>query len=360
MTTIEITPAIDEAKAEAFAGRVLGIFSDSLLAYALSIGHQTGLNDALATLPPSTSLEVASATGLNERYVREWLAAMTTGRILEYDAATKRFTLPAEHAAFLTRPAGANNFAYYTQYIGLLGTVEPGIVECFRSGGGLGYDAYPGFQEIQRGDSAQVLDAALIDQVIPLVPGLRAELERGIDVADVGCGAGHAVNLLAREFPNSRFTGFDISDEGIGIARREAAEWGLSNAKFVVRDISEPGEPAAFDLVTAFDAIHDQARPRAVLANIHRALRPGGTYLMADFKASSNLEENLDHPLGGGLYVLSLMHCMTVSLAQGGEGLGTAWGKELALELLGEAGFGATEVKEIEGDVFNYYYISRK
>lgn len=360
MTTIEITPAIDEARAEQFAGRMLGIFGDSLLAYAISIGHRTGLNDALATSPPLTSAEVAAATGLNERYVREWLAAMTTGKVLEYDATTKQFTLPPEHAAFLTRSAGANNFAYYMQYIGLLGTVEAGIAECFRSGGGLGYDAYPAFQEIQRGDTAQVFDASLIDGVVPLVPGLRAELERGIDVGDVGCGAGHAINLLARAFPKSRFTGFDMSEEGIGLARQEAADWGLTNAHFVVRDVAEPGLHEEFDLVTAFDAIHDQARPRAVLANIHEALRPGGVYLMADFKASSNLEENLDHPFGGGLYVLSLMHCMTVSLAQGGEGLGTAWGKELALELLAEAGFGATEVREIDGDIFNYYYISRK
>jgi len=360
MTATQATPHLDEDRLEAFGGRMLGILSDALLSHAISIGHQTGLHDTLAGLPPSTSADVARAAGLHERYVREWLAAMTVGGIVEYAPDTRTYWLPPEHAALMTRAAGPNNLSYYMQYPSLLGPIEPKVIECFRSGGGVGYEAFPTFQEVQRGDTAMVFDAALIKGVVPLVPGLREQLERGVDVVDLGCGAGHAVNLLAREFPASRFTGLDFSEEGIALARKEAADWGLANAIFAIRDIAEPWPRDSYDVALTFDAIHDQARPRDVLRNIYVGLKPGGTYLMADFKASSHLEQNLDHPLGPGLYVMSLMHCMTVSLAQGGEGLGTAWGRELAIELLQEAGFPEPAVKEVEGDIFNYYYIARK
>jgi len=115
-----------------------------------------------------------------------------------------------------------------------------------------------------------------------------------------------------------------------------------------------------FDFITAFDAIHDQAKPRTVLAGIAAALRPGGTFLMVDDRASSHLHENLDHPLGPFLYGVSTMHCMTVSLAQGGEGLGTVWGEHKARELLAEAGFVGVAVYTQPGDIANNYYVARQ
>jgi 2-polyprenyl-3-methyl-5-hydroxy-6-metoxy-1,4-benzoquinol methylase len=127
-----------------------------------------------------------------------------------------------------------------------------------------------------------------------------------------------------------------------------------------VRDVTALALEERFDLITAFDAIHDQAHPAQVLAGIARALRPGGTFLMVDIRASSNLEDNLEHPLATMLYTTSTMHCMTVSLAQGGAGLGTVWGEQLARQMLAEAGFGSVEVKSVEGDIFNSYFVATK
>ena len=356
MTTQELDPA----KAQAFAGQFVGILNSAALAAMTSVGHQTGLFDRMASLPPSTSHEIAQATGLNERYVREWLGAMVTGGIAEFDAARGTYLLPPEHAASLTRAAGPNNLANLAQYVSLMGNVEEGIVNAFRNGGGVPYSAFPRFQQLQAEESAQIHDAVLIDITLPLVPGLVDRLNAGIDVLDIGCGQGHSINLMARAFSNSRFTGYDFSEEGIAAANSEAAAWGLSNARSEVKDAATLNEPAAYDLITAFDTIHDQAQPTGVLRAIAEALRPGGVFLMVDIAASSNVHENMDHPLGPALYAVSTMHCMTVSLALNGEGLGTMWGEQLARQKLAEAGFTNVEVKQVPGDFLNNYYIATK
>ena len=180
------------------------------------------------------------------------------------------------------------------------------------------------------------------------------------NVLDIGCGSGRAANLMARAFPNSRFTGYDLSDDGIARARDEAERLGLANVRFEARDVTRLGEVAAYDLITAFDAIHDQADPAAVLAGIARALRPEGAFLMQDIAASSRLENNMDHPIAPFLYTISCMCCMTVSLAQGGAGLGTMWGEERAREMLAEAGFTRVDVHRLPHDFQNYFAVARK
>lgn len=354
------TPEVNEARAEEFGGKMVGVLNDAMLALMTSIGHQTGLFDTMADLPPSTSEEVASAANLNERYVREWLGAMTVGGIVEYDLTGQTYHLPPEHAACLTRAAGPDNLANLAQYVPLLGNVEGGIVESFRNGGGVPYSAYPRFQELQAEESAQIYDATLIETTLPLVPGLVERLEGGADAADIGCGQGHAVNLMAQAFPNSRFTGYDLSEEGIEAARAEAARMDLSNARFEAGDITALDARELYHLITAFDVIHDLAKPDEVLRSIHAALRPGGMFLMVDIAASSHVHENVEHPLGPALYAVSTMHCMTVSLEQGGAGLGTMWGEQKARQMLSDSGFEEVEVKQVEGDFFNNYYIARK
>ena len=346
--------------AEEFAERMLRTMNEAALALMVSVGHRTGLFDAMAGMPAATSAGIASAAGLDERYVREWLAVMTTGRIVEHDSAAGTYRLPAEHAAWLTREAGMQNLATGMQYIGLMAMVEDQIVECFRHGGGVPYSAFPRFQAVMAEDSGAVHDATLIDVTLPLVPGLAARLSDGIDVADVGCGSGHAVNLMAAAFPRSRFTGFDFSAAGIAAARAEAGRRGLENARFEQRDAARLGETARFDFVTTFDAVHDQARPDLMLAGIAAALRPGGIYLCVDTSASSKLADNLGHPLATFLYTVSCMHCMTVSLADGGMGLGTMWGEQTARKMLGEAGFTSVEAKRIDGDIVNAYIIATR
>ncbi len=354
------TQAINETRAEEFAERMVDVLNSAAIALMTSIGHQVGLFDTMASLPPSTSEQVATAAALQERYVREWLGAMVTGRIVDYDPATKTYALAAEHAACLTRSAGAENLAAAMQFIPLLAQIEEPIIDCFVNGGGVPYSAYPRFQQLMAEDSATVHDASLIDTILPLVPGLPLRLRNGIEVADIGCGSGHAINLMAGEYPASRFVGYDFSEEGIRAARREAEDQGLANAHFEVRDVTVLDAPGRFDLITAFDAIHDQAHPAQVLSGIAGALRPNGVFLMVDIRASSELQENLDLPMAPFLYTVSTLHCMTVSLAQAGTGLGTVWGEQTARRMLTDAGFASVEVKQIEGDVFNNYFIATR
>jgi ubiquinone/menaquinone biosynthesis C-methylase UbiE len=222
------------------------------------------------------------------------------------------------------------------------------------------YAAFPRFQEIMAENSRRVMDAALLQDIVPVVPELIARLTEGIDVPEVGCGSGHALNLMAHAFPRSRFTGYDLSDEGIAAAWDEARHLRLKNVQFAQHDAAQLHAVDRYDLVTAFDAIHDQAHPTRVLHGIARALRPTGTFLMGDIRASSDLAENIDLPLAPFLYTISCMHCMTVSLALGGEGLGAMWGEQRARQMLITAGFTQVEVTQVAADTGNTYYIATK
>ena len=351
---------LDEARATAFGERVLDIMNGGALALMTSLGHRAGLFDTMAGRPASSSREIADTAGLDERYVREWLGAMVTGRFVEYDAEKDRYWLPPEHAACLTRAAGPDNLAVSMQYIAMLGGVESKILDCFREGGGVPYDEFARFHEVMAEESSVAQDVALIDTTLPLAPGLVERLRLGIDVLDLGCGSGHAANLIAEAFPKSRVAGYDFSSEGVERARDEARALGLANARFEVRDAAHLGDAEVFDLVVAFDAIHDQADPAAVLADIARVLRSDGVFLMVDVAASSRVHENLDHPLAPYYYTVSCMHCMTVSLALGGAGLGAMWGEQKACGMLAAAGFGAVDVRHVDGDEASTYYLARK
>jgi ubiquinone/menaquinone biosynthesis C-methylase UbiE len=350
-------------KAEAFAGRFMGVLNDAALALMASIGHRVGLFDAMRDQPPATSAEVAERAGLDERYVREWLGAMVTSRVVVVDPDSTRYQLPPEHAAFLTRAAAADNLAGLAQYISLLGNVEDDIIECFKHGGGVPYEKFPRFHEVMAEDSGQSVMSSLETHILPLVPGLAERLATGIRMLDVGCGSGRILNRLAELFPDSRFVGMDLSKEATDVARTEASGKGLRNAEFVTTDLSDfdaTATPGAFDLVTTFDAVHDQSRPLNVLKGIHRSLARDGVYLMQDIKGSSHVHKNLDHPIGTFLYAVSCMHCMTVSLAQGGEGLGAMWGEEKTREYLARAGFQSVEKHELAHDIQNNWYVVRK
>ena len=354
------TRELNQQKAEAFAGRMIGTLNEGAIVVMTSIGHRTGLFDTMAGLPYSTSEEIAGTANLSERYVREWLGAMTVGGIVEHDPQDATYYLPPEHAAFLTRAATPDNIAVTAQFISVMGSVEDDIVEVFRRGGGVPYSAFPRFHEVMAEDSGQTVVAALVDHILPLVPGLTERLEAGIEVLDVGSGSGRALNLMARAFPRSRFTGYDISEEGVLRAIVEAKKHGSTNVRFEVKDASALDETRHYDLITTFDVIHDQARPAAVLESIARALKDDGVYLMQDIAGSSHVHNNIDHPLGPFLYTISTMHCTTVSLAEGGEGLGTMWGEEKAREMLAEAGFRNVKTRRLDHDIATNYYVVRK
>lgn len=356
----EAAPADGGPDATAFEERLREILNHASLALMISVGHRTRLFDTLAELEPSTAEEVAGAAGLEPRYVREWLGAMVVGRIVDYDPASGRYALPARRAARLVRAAGDENGALRMQYVSIFGSVEDRIVECFRSGGGVPYEAYDRFHRVQHEGTVAEMEAQLLDVYLPLVPGLADRLEDGADVLDVGCGAGRPVTLMAEAFPRSRFTGADIAEEAIASGRRDARERGLENATFRVADATEAVAAGRWDVVTAFDAIHDLPAPDTVVERIHEALRPGGLFFMLEPGASSRLEENLDHPMGAYLYTVSCLHCTTVSLAAGGPGLGATWGRQRARALLGDAGFADPELHPVPGDPTTEIHVGRK
>ncbi len=350
----------NNSKAEEFASKMFQFLNSGMLSLMISIGYKTGLFDIIAQLKPSTSQEISQAAKLNERYIREWLGAMVTGSIIEYDPLTEKYFLPKEHSAFLTRNSGIDNLAVLAQYVSLMGNVEDKIVECFRNGGGLPYSEYPKFQQLQAEETARIFDSMLTNQILPLIPELNNRLNDGIRVLDIGCGRGRAINLMGKAFSRSKFTGCDISHEGILSAKEEAKNMGLTNVRFEIKDALLVEELGKFDLITAFDTIHDQVQPTKVLKAINTSLNNDGFFLMQDIAASSKVEKNIDSVLAPTLYTISTMHCMSVSLAFNGEGLGTMWGKELAVNKLTEAGFKDIKVKNVEGDIMNYYYVSRK
>jgi len=346
----------DRAKAKAFTQLMVRHLEGAAVSIMIEVGRRVGLFEAMATMGAVTSVEIAEKTGLSERYVREWLAAMVCGGIIEYAAGEHTYRLPREHAAGLTG-SSSRNLTGMAEMFPLMNRVIPDVADAFRTGHGVPYSAYqPDFTGLMDRRSRPRYDELLFSTYLAKPEGLISRLEAGIRVADVGCGTGYCITLMARRFPKSTFIGYDISEEGIAEAR--AAARGLANASFVVQDIRRLETPVPFDLVTAFDAIHDQADPAGVIRRVRAALAPGGTFLMLDVWASSELADNVGVPMAPYLYTMSTMHCMSVSLAGGGPGLGTAWGHQVATRMLHEAGF--TDVKLFERvDPVNSLYVAR-
>ena len=346
----------DRAKARAFTQLMVRHLEGAAVSVMLEIGRRVGLFEAMAKMGPATSEVIAETAGFNERYVREWLAAMVCGGIVEYTAAEHTYRLPREHAAGLTG-SSTRNLTSMVEMFPLMNRVIPEVAEAFRTGGGVPYSAYqPDFTGLMDRRSRPRFDELLFSAYLGKPEGIFPRLEAGIRVADVGCGTGHCITLMARRFPKSTFVGYDISEEGIAGAR--AAARGLDNASFVVQDIARLETRAPFDLITAFDAIHDQADPAGVLRRIRAALGRGGTFLMLDVYASSELADNIGVPMAPYLYTMSTMHCMSVSLAAGGPGLGTAWGHQVATRMLREAGFSDVQLHE-RVDPANSLYVAR-
>jgi 2-polyprenyl-3-methyl-5-hydroxy-6-metoxy-1,4-benzoquinol methylase len=350
----------DTFETDDFVERLSATIDAGAQCVMISIGHRSGLFDCMATLAPATSAEIASAAGLNERFVREWLAVMVVARIVRYDAEIALYHLPAAHAASLTRQATPGNMAVYAQIIPLMGAIQEQLLECLRTGEGTSYSDYPCFHQFMSEDSMQTVVARLFDSVLPLVDGLHWKLSSGIDVLDAGCGRGEAIHAMALRYPKSRFTGYDLCADAIHYAESKAREAGLRNLRFEACDLSHLHEASCYDFITTFDAVHDQKDPRDLLRRLHRALRPDGVYLMQDIGGSTRLENNLDFPMASLLYAVSFSHCTPVSIGQGGKGLGTMWGWEQAEEMLRSVGFPSIRRHVLEHDPMNVWFVNHK
>ena len=332
---------MDSERRAEFGARLLDLMTGSVLTMLIGLGQRTGLFDAAAP-GPATSAELAARAGLDERYVREWLGAMVTGGIFEYKAG--RYLLPAEHAVLLTGQR-ASNIGPAVGTLRTLSAMLPAVERCFSEGGGVPYAQYAEEAGDTLGDSWRLIyDEQLIDGFLGRVPGLPGRLEAGARVLDLGCGGGHAVNVMARAYPPSTFTGLDITAGAIARAEAERAALGLDNARFTVADAAALPANPPFDVITAFDAVHDQHRPETVLARVRDALAPDGVFVMVDAKFSSRVQENVGNPQAALCYGISLLYCVPTALAGGGAGLGAMWGQETALAMLAGAGFGDVRV----------------
>jgi len=350
----------DTPDAEAFLERTCDIINAGAQSIMISIGHQSGLFDVMSKLEAKTSQQIADAAELTERYVREWLAVMVTADIVNYDSHNRTYHLPEAHAACLTRNSQLGNVAVYAQFIPMMGAVQNHTLRCLESGGGTSYGDYPCFHQVMSEDSEQSVVSSLFEVLLPMIQGIGAQLETGIQVLDVGCGKGLALIAMAERYPQSIFTGYDLCEEAISEATRIVKNKGLQNVSFSIKNLSEFNEKQQYNLITSFDAIHDQRDPQDLIHSIHRALKPNGVYLMQDIGGSSNLENNLSFPMASLLYSISFTHCTPISIGQGGEGLGAMWGWETALAMLENAGFATIERHVLPHDPMNVWFVNHK
>ncbi len=356
MTAIQASP--DAAQVEAFVGKVLTDSSAWLVTTLAMIGDRLGLWQSLAE-GPATSIELAARAGIDERYCREWLCAMTAHSYLHHDPRSGRFTLPPEHAPALADEGGPMFFGgIHQEMLGLVTAIEP-LIEVFRRGGGVPASAYgPNFWEGMTRFTANWFDNLLLPTWVPAMPEVEAALERGADVADIGCGQGRAIVKLAQAFPAGRYVGYDLHEPNLEAARAHATASRVDDrVRFELRDVST-GLPATYDVITSFDVVHDAVDPRGMLSSIHGALRPGGRYVCLDINASHRLADNTG-PLGAMFYGFSVLYCMTVSLAQHGAGLGTCgFNAHTVSELCTQVGFSVVRRVPLDNPFNNLYEIS--
>jgi 2-polyprenyl-3-methyl-5-hydroxy-6-metoxy-1,4-benzoquinol methylase len=347
---------IDQAKANAFVGKVLADTTGLAVTAMSSIGDRLGLFKSLAEQGPATSEELAERAHINERYAREWLGAMASAGYLEYDPAAHRFTLPLEHVPVLAQEGGPVFFGgVQEEFVGLVGPINQ-LMQAFRSGGGVPMEAYdPSTWEGVTRFTSSWFENLLVPVWLPAMPEVGAKLERGALVADVGCGQGKALIKLAQTYPQSRYVGYDNFAPSIQQATANAQAAGVADrVRFEQRDVSE-GLPEQYDVITTFDVVHDAVNPRGLLRAIRNALRPGGRYVCLEINSSDRLEENIGL-LGALFYSCSVLYCMTTSLAHHGEGLGTVGIPESKMrELCAEAGFSNVRRVPMENP-FNILY----
>ncbi|MGH7813918.1 MAG: class I SAM-dependent methyltransferase [Candidatus Binataceae bacterium] len=332
-------PQLDWDRVKLFSMQVGMDVSAAMLCAMSYIGDRMGLFRALADAGAVTSTRFAELTGLNERYLREWLSAVAAAGYVTYDPAAKTFTMPPEHAMVLAREESPFFSGGFIEMLVPNLSVIPRVMESFRKGGGVAQTEYPPetWEGIER-VTAPMYRHHLVQQWLPAMTGVVEKLNAGGSALDVGCGSGRAAIAIARAFPKAKAAGYDSHLGSVERARANAKAAGVANrVAFEVADCTKL--PAArFDLITACDVVHDSVDPAGLLRSIRGALKPGGACLMVEMNVSSKLEENLN-PMGRMMYSVSTLYCMTVSLAHGGAGIGACMGEAKARELATAAGF---------------------
>jgi 2-polyprenyl-3-methyl-5-hydroxy-6-metoxy-1,4-benzoquinol methylase len=352
---------IDPEALKDYAKRVFGALGGAMTSAMIYLGDRLGLYSALADGGPLTSEELASRTGLHERWVREWMHQQGAAGVLAHRG-DGRFELPAEGVLVLANEAHpANGIGFFSQLPQMLALAEQ-LPESFRSGVGLPYDALgpEGARGIERG-LAPWFRALLVPFALPRVPGAVERLRAGALVADVGCGAGVALLEMAKAFPASHFHGYDISQHALARAEANRKAAGLANARFHDALVDPLPDDGRFALVTTFDCLHDMTDPAGMTRAIRRALRDDGVWFIADIKAQPSYEDNVaKNPMAAMMYGTSVLTCMSSALSEaGGAGLGTlGLHAELARSMARDAGFSQFETLDL-GHPVNAFYVAR-
>lgn len=334
------TTAPDADKLNAFMGKMVGDMGAAISGALVLLGDRLGLYKTLAEHGPATSAELASAAQLNERLVREWLAAQAAAEYISYDPLTDRFSLSPEQQVVFADEESPTFLAGGFEVLAAAYRDEAKVAKAFQSGRGLGWHEHDvclfrGTERFFRPG----YNANLISSWIPALEGVEAKLIAGAKVADVGCGHGASTVLMARAYPASRFVGFDYHAPSIERARLAAAEAGVDDrVEFVVASAADfPGKD--FDLVCIFDALHDMGDPTGAAAHIRRSLKPDGTFLLVEPFAQDRLADNLN-PIGRLFYSASTMICTPASQSQDvGLALGAQAGEARLRQVVEDAGF---------------------
>jgi SAM-dependent methyltransferase len=330
---------MNEARVNEFVNKALGDVGSALTASLVVIGDRLGLYRAMADGRPTTPADLAQRTGTTERSVREWLAAQAAAGYVEYDATSGRYSLPEEHALALVEEDSPAFVAGAFQAMTAAMRAEPKVREAFRSGSGLGWhehdpELFHGVERFFRPG----YNINLVGAWIPALDGVQARLERGAQVADIGCGHGASTIILAKAFPRSTFVGFDYHPASIDSARQRAAPTGVAErARFEVA--SAKSYPGSYDLVVSLDCLHDMGDPVGAAAHVKQSLKPGGTWMLVEPYAGDKVEDNLN-PVGRIFYSVSTLVCTQASLAQEvGTALGAQAGEARLRDVATRAGF---------------------
>jgi len=338
MTQFTSPPA--PADIQAFIGQVVTDLSAAFSGVLVNVGRKLGLYQAMTELGPCSSASLAEATGIRERYVREWLANQAAGGYVAYDPAKRTYALPPAQAMVLALDESPIFMASAFEVAASFWLDEDKLVETFRSGEGLGWHAHNhrlfcGTESFFRTGYR----ASLVSEWLPALGGIVERLKRGALVADIGCGHGASTILMAQAFPKSRFLGLDYHEASIATARQRAVEAGVTaNLEFAVKAATE-FDGRGFDLICFMDCLHDLGDPVGALARCRAALKPDGKVLLVEPYAGDRLEENLN-PIGRMYYAASAMACTPNSLSQEmGLGLGAQAGEERLRKVARDAGF---------------------
>lgn len=321
-------------------GHAVGEMGAALNGALVLLGDRLGLYKAMAGAGPMTSQDVASKTGLSERYVREWMSAQAAGGILEYQPETRRFTLSNEHALLLANDSGPAFLPAAYEIMRAMVIDEPRIEEAFRTGEGVGWDEhhpclFSGTERFFR--PSYVMN--LVASWLPALDGVIPKLQAGARVADIGCGRGASTILMAQAYPKSQFWGFDYHEGSIEAARKAGELAGVADRCNFEIASSKVYPGSGYDLVAFFDCLHDMGDPAGAAAHVRSTLKPDGTWLIVEPFANDELEKNLN-PVGRVFYCASTMVCTPASKSQEvGLALGAQAGEKRIREVVTQGGF---------------------